>query len=187
MWTEVLKFVGSIVGGSAVLITAFTYLSKRLIDHQFTKEIEKFKSDLVIAANRDSTTYKELHARRADVIHQLYKKITRTYRAYESLINPMQFFSELSPDEKKKIASDAYKDLFQYFDERRIYFKEEIENKIDRFTSDIININNEFIMKDFVSVTKIEKWNKVWIRLKEETPKIQKEIKDEFRLIMGIN
>jgi hypothetical protein len=71
MWIELLK---SIVPDS-VLILAVAWLAKAITTNRLAKDVEDFKKDLTIEANRDNTVFSKLHERRALVIAEVYQAL----------------------------------------------------------------------------------------------------------------
>jgi hypothetical protein len=52
----------------AIGIPAVAWLAKAITTHRLSLDVEKFKADLAIEANRDHTVFSRLHERRVLVI-----------------------------------------------------------------------------------------------------------------------
>ena len=115
MWDEILKTLG----GMGILVAALT-LSKSLLTLLFSKDLEKFKSDLQVSsqqsieafksslqieAHRRHTEFSELHAKRAEFIAELYTKLLSLYRGILDLSRLMGHREYLSEQNVSKALS----------------------------------------------------------------------------------
>jgi hypothetical protein len=71
-WTALLTNLGI----SGIFLSALAWLLKIIITHQLAKDVEIFKRELQFQQIR----FSRLHERRAEVIHELYKKIIHLRR-----------------------------------------------------------------------------------------------------------
>jgi hypothetical protein len=87
-WQEIFTTVGS----TAVIVSAFTFLTKSVINHLLTRDVEKFKAGLKADADIEieklkhslekvavehQVRFSKLHSERAEVIAELYKSLAR--------------------------------------------------------------------------------------------------------------
>jgi hypothetical protein len=92
-WEDLLRTLG----GMAILVAAMAWLSKSLLTNLLSKDLERFKSELQassqrsvesfkatlqIEAHRRATEYSALHARRAELISELYVRAVGLYKRY---------------------------------------------------------------------------------------------------------
>ncbi|HAY15228.1 MAG TPA: hypothetical protein DCY02_12280, partial [Armatimonadetes bacterium] len=60
---------------SSLTLAAVAYLAKALIAQQLAKDLEAFKRQLAIEAERDRIRFSKLHERRAEIIEKLYQQL----------------------------------------------------------------------------------------------------------------
>lgn len=95
-WEDLLRTLG----GMAILVTAMAWLSKSLLTNLLSRDLERFKSELQassqrsveslkatlqIEAHRRATEYSALHAKRAELISELYVRAVGLYAGILSL------------------------------------------------------------------------------------------------------
>lgn len=164
-WLFILNFIGAFGFGAL-----FTNIVDRIINYKLQKK--KFQ-------------FEKLYIRRAEIIEKTYKKLSKMHRAFQSLMAPLQLSGEPSREEKAKRAAELANDFIEYFDDNRIYFEKNLEQKINE-------INKEFreawLKFQYATEEKIniEEWTNAWKKVKEGIPEIKEEIKQEFRKILGV-
>jgi hypothetical protein len=70
-WDAVVSVLGAIGIGAAAL----AWLTKKLVSQLLDRDLEKFKGNLQLEAQKQVIEFGALHARRAELIAQLYEKI----------------------------------------------------------------------------------------------------------------
>lgn len=172
--------------GSGIL----AWLIKAIFKQYFSKDLEKFKASLEKEAFSYRVRYEKMHAERAEVIKNLYKKIVRTHRAFHSFMNIFQQAGDKLEPEKGQLAADEANDFTDYFEENKIFLGRELADKIE-------DLSKTFRLAwiQFESSRRNEKysdsyfnnWIEAFKLIDEETPKIKTEIENEFRIIIGID
>jgi len=165
------------------------WLIKQFFKQSFAKDLEKFKADLSKEAIQFRVRYEKLHSERAEVIKEVYKRISRTYRAFRSYMCPLQLAGEPSEEEKGKKAADEVNALIDYYEENKIFFEKEIAKEIDNLLQKFREAWNQFDYSKYKTEGKhrdVKEWNKAWKNISEETPKIKELIENRFREIIGI-
>lgn len=166
------------------------WLIKQLFKQSFNKDLEKFKADLSKEAIQFRIRYEKLHSERAEVVREVYKKISRTHRALKSYVNILQLSGETPEEEKRKKAMSEIADLIVYCDENRIFFEKKLSEEIDSLLQNFVKICNQFNCSKLEmdgNHRDVKEWDKAWRQISEETPKVRKIIEDKFREIIGIN
>ncbi len=184
-WQLLFQNLGMFFIGSGFI----TWLLKQILRQSFVKDLERFKSDLSKEAIKFRIRYEKLHSERAEVIKEVYKKISRTYRAFRSYISPFQFSGDLPEEDKRKQAVDEFNSLNNYYEENRIFFEENIAKEIDDLLENFVETLNQFdYSKDKTGgdYRDVKEWNKAWKKLTEDTSKIKKLIENEFRKMIGV-
>lgn len=165
------------------------WLIRQFFRQSFVKDLEKFKADLSKEAIQFHIRYEKLHSERAEVVKEVYKKISRTYRAFHSYMCPLQLAGEPPEEEKGKKAADEANALIDYYEGNRIFFEEEVAKEIDSLLQKFRKAWNQFDYSKYKTDKKhrdVKEWNKAWKKISEETPKTKELIENRFRKIIGI-
>jgi len=167
-WSLILGLLGAFGLG-----TLFPNIIDRILNYRLQKK--KFQ-------------FEKLYIERAEVIKETYQKMVRMHRAFESLMAPLQLAGEPSKAEKMREAANLANDFIKYFDINRIYFDEDLEEKINIFDGKMREAWNKFRYATAEELGKqdIDKWNEAWKEVKEEIPKLKKEIERKFRKEIGM-
>ena len=89
--------VGVVVVGFLAKILLSQFLSKDMerfktrLSTEHAVEIERFRSDVRLAAFQRETRFASLHQKRAEVVAYLYKLLVGTERSAQSLISPVKW------------------------------------------------------------------------------------------------
>ena len=133
MASEIVKTVGIIALILAALASFIVFLMKQGFKHLLTKDIEKFKSDLRLAAFEHETRFSKLHERRMKVIEEIYHLLVRAQKAFIDLTRPIRLAGESTEQERQMKAAQTANDLMSFFEENRIYLGEDICLKVEKF------------------------------------------------------
>ena len=68
----------------------------------------------------------------------------------------------------------------------KIYLNDALEEEINSVNKELRDAWITFKYATYEKEKKIEKWKEAWDKVKEEVPVINKEIRKEFRKILGI-
>jgi|Deesub1362A_J573_1020465.scaffolds.fasta_scaffold02881_5 hypothetical protein len=197
MQKEIITQLFESLGIAAILSTTFSvalvFIVRKLIEQFFSKDLERFKTDLEKEVLRYKTQFEALHAERAQVIKEVYKRIVRTQDAFESLIRPLQLAGEPSLEEKAKRVASEFNNLSEFFKENRLYFEEQLAQEIDKLLEKFYEIWIKWgevrDLKEGGERTSevLKRWRETWEKIKEEIPPIKKSIEQKFRDIVGID
>ena len=195
MWWELLIGICS----SSVLIFAIAWLTKSIIIHFLSKDIETYKIRLKAEVDKSliehDEIFRRLHSKRAEIIAELYAKLSETMSATSSFLSIMEFAGEPNKNEKSKIAMEKIMDFSKYFDKQRIFLSESLCIKIVKFINEIRDSAIDFLVYMDVpeydietSKQKREVWVKAWKKISgKEISEIRKELENEFRKILGVD
>ncbi len=173
----------------------FTQLLSRDIEkYKSTREteLERFKADLQKSSFEHQTRYLSLHSKRAEVIAELYMLLVHAEHKAISLANPVQLAGEPTQNEKRIEAYKSGKTLYEFFEQNRIYFKQDCCERVTSFINSLYTALSDFNIVIYSLENKesykmgIEKWQLVWGKLTKELPPIKAEIENEFREILGL-
>jgi hypothetical protein len=182
---ELLKYVG----GPIALIASFTYLSKILIEHLFSKGLEKYKSDVLLENERNKIVFEKLHAERAKIIGAVYAQLSEAEQTIESLIRPMQWAGEPTEEQKRREAIAAFNFLRKHFYSHKIYFSKNLAKEFEELLKEMVNILNGHQIFTMPNMPREHnELNKLWDDFsKNKIPPLKNNIEKEFRLIIGID
>lgn len=176
--------IATIFSGALVLIV------RKLIEQFFSKDLEKFKADLEKEIIKHKTKFETLHTERANVIKEVYKRIVKTQRAFESLIKPLQLAGEPSEEEKTKLLTEEFNALANYYTENRLFFNEELAQEVDKLLKKFLDIWHQWgYARNLRQMNEpnVKEWGKAWDQVKDEIPPIKRTIENKFRDIIGID
>ncbi|MFH1656194.1 MAG: hypothetical protein ABH956_00265 [Candidatus Nealsonbacteria bacterium] len=130
--------------------------------------------------------FETIYEKRVEVLSELYKKIDKTERLFQSLMAPFQEALDLSQEEKAKNAAQSANDFLDYFNENKIYLNDNLERKINFINKELRDAWIIFKYANWEKNKDIKEWKKAWDKVKNDIPVINEEIKKEFRKILGI-
>jgi hypothetical protein len=127
MWIQLLQTIVPV----AIGIPAVAWLAKKIVTHQLTKDVERFRSDLTIEAARDNTVFSRLHERRILKIDEVYAVLVTAESAVSHFIT--EWGAPPLPDGKKPadVALAAMWKMVDTVDTHRIWFTRETTAKLD--------------------------------------------------------
>jgi len=186
MWIELFK----IWGIAGIIAAASVWLIKNILDQILKKDVANFKHELERQTIEFKIRYEKLHAERAEVIKEIYKKISKTFRSLHSYVNIAQWSGEPSQEEKAKAAAQSANELVEYYEENRIFLEEEVAIEIDTLMKEFKDVWLTYNLSKSLqphSDESIKAWDKAWKKINEEVPNVKKIIENKFRKIIGIN
>jgi len=122
----------AIIGGSTVLIGAVAWLTRSIIVHFLSKDIENYKmrlkaeTDQKLEELRNSfrmrafeheTRFLRLHEKRAEILAELYKKLVEAASAARVFVVPINLGTDEENDKQRyKVAMEKITFFYDYFD-----------------------------------------------------------------------
>ena len=155
MYAEILK----ILGGAAILVAVVGWLTRSLILHLLSKDVEKFKQQLSAANALEleklrsdlakQTIEHEIKFRRIDekIANHLAEIYQRQLAVYEGVSNYVKFIEmgdEPSKDEKLENVSEANKKFNDYFYANCVYVPPKLYTKLKGLADSLTGIANDF-------------------------------------------
>jgi hypothetical protein len=228
LWEDILKTLG----GMAILVAAMAWLAKALLTALLSKDLERFKSDLQVSsqknieafktslqleAQRHAVEFAALHAKRAELVAELYSRIVQLYAGILSLaqelgarearaedymkyeaptakpweIKPGIHTLSASEEAKATALHEAYKDFSLFYNKKKIYFSKEVCELIDSFSTLAGYIA---VMYQNVAVRDDENQPyvnplvvDVWNRAGEKATPLLAALEAEFRALLGVS
>ena len=176
-------------GGNATLLLVVAFLGKSLISNFLTKDLEKFKGDLQLAAVEHQIRFSKLHENRATVLAELYRLLVVATGQTESFVSPFQKSGEI---EKYNKALDAIAEYYRYFDQHRIYIPEVLCASLESFAKKLqapaVNFGVHLRLEQANQASTAEKqkaWIDAWKSVQDDIPLVRKGLEMEFRKLLG--
>jgi hypothetical protein len=203
MWDFILELLKTL-GTTAVVVGAAVWLTKSVITHFLSRNIEAYKLELERASNREieelksrlqimaqerQIIFSRLHEKRADIIAESYTLIHQLSSKAVGLGSEMFHRGLHTPKERAEEIFDECFKFYEYFQQRRIYFSEEVCETMDKFV-DLIAETNAAVrsVPDTLghdTKDSREAYQKMAV-LMDQLPNIRKLIENDFRSLLGV-
>ncbi len=198
-WTSAL----SVFGGSVAFFGAAAWLTRSLIRHLLSKDLEKFRLDLTtqhdIALERAKSDlqrlfreheirFSHLHEKRAEIIAQLYQMTVETNDAAEACV---QAFRE-KPDKRRfdlaKEAIDRGDELAEFVIRNKIYFSRHLAAELGELYSCLIDIALSYRMhcEALREGKDCPEFDSLIHEVEVDTGGALRTIEEEFRALLGV-
>ena len=199
MFIELMKFLGT----AAISITALAWLTRKIISHFLEKDIERFKNEIRLRNDFELESLKsrlqtessllkirftDLHAKRAEIVKELFNKLNSLIDAMEKLAYIIDTPIIEPVDDLANKYIDIYFDFHNYFKMHEIYFSQEFTNLIKSLHSDIFETSLTAAYE--VTSDNLPQFQKFfkseYTRMKENSDKARSVIMSEFRMLLGV-
>ncbi len=156
----------------------------------FTKDIEKFKHTLTIAAFEHQIIFSRLHEKRVEIIADLYSSL-------KDVLFKAQDFSSLFDDgikdKKRDEFSKTVNEFYIKFEKNKIWLEETLCNKITEIYKELISPAKEMILADIISredSSSVRKKYTTWFeshnKYQKDVPEAISLLENEFRKELGV-
>lgn len=169
----------------AVVVGGIAWLSRSIISHSLTKDLEQYKAELQNVATENAIRYQALHAKRAEVIEKMYSLSVDTELAFTRYVSPFQL-PDRDEEKQRREAADAGNDLNDYYSHNRLFFEESIAKNIDKITQQFKETWHKFHASQRDNQQNYKLWNEAWNNIEGPIKKSKKTLENEFRRILGI-
>lgn len=178
--------VGKSVVAPSVFIAAAAWVAKSIASQALSKDIEAYKHRLERENTESKIRYEKLYARRAEVVAELYKRLTEADRCISDYMKPLQLGGERAIEEKRIDAINAMNELLQYTDSNRLYFNEQLLKKIDAFLNDYRqNFSTFDLSQQLGGEDMLTMWIKAWEKHNKEFINVRRALEKDFRNYLG--
>jgi len=203
MWEfilELLKTLGTtaiVIGAAAWVTRSVTthFLSRKLeaykieLKGESDKNIEAVKSRLQIMATERQIIFSRLHEKRAEIVAESYAKIYEVHVKAVGLGGDIFQSGLRAPKERAKQISDDCSKFNDFFQQRRIYFSEEVGTTMDDFVK-LIRDTDAAISRapdnlDLSNKDGEEAYRRM-ADLVDQLPQIKEVIEKDFRTLLGV-
>ena len=154
--------------------------------------IERFKSETEASLRERLIRFEKLHAKQAEVVAELYRRLSKAKRAVEEYVSIAQG-PEAYEDKKIVPVINAFEALQTFFDESRIYLTTETATKVDVFVLTMTKQARSFQLNVVrrVDLTNRDEnwgnWKKINDFVLEQAPKLFDQLENDFRRMLGHN
>jgi hypothetical protein len=188
-WMDIIKFLISVGGVSAVLI----YVGKKLIDKTLDAGLEKYKANLGRANAEHQIRYGRLHEERGEKIKLLYTLIfglEKNLRAFTNFMQKGNLYTDTLPSTEVK---QSLADVKEALELNRIYFSDELCSKIeammDKSTTALARMNSAKLMDAGIlpGGDPTDIWLAVDVYVQNEVYQTRLDLVNEFHQLIGVN
>ena len=196
------------LGGTTVFILAAAWLTRSIVKHLLSKDIEGYKQKLSSESAAEAEKLKHalhlvavvhekrtslLHEHRAEVIAELYKLLVPFVISAENLIRRIGFAGEPDKPEQVNILHKHAGEFYRFFSINRIYFSEDTCAKIDQLFKGIWDSSDDLrywlhtqqqSSREPQSLAKA--WDKAGKFIQQELPPLLGVVEKEFRSLLGV-
>jgi hypothetical protein len=157
------------------------------------KEIEKYKSDLNLIVSRQNL----LHSKRSELISELYQKLVILHSSMIEMTAILKLGTSkdeegFKKEELERIDKTALlgNEFFEFYKVHKIYFTEEVCAMIDEIQEKLRRSHSDYSFKHLWGLPPSEMTydlaKKANEKVKDEVPKLMKNLEIEFRKSIGV-
>jgi hypothetical protein len=199
-WTALLTSLGV----SGVLFTAFAFLVRSIIVHFLSKDIERYKFELLKATHEHQVRFNNVYDKQAQVIAEFFGKLVEAKRwlACVKLTNSDSFTADDKENAEKAISATL--DALLYFDLHSLYFEDHICEKVHALSTEMVRYTGLFsglaeMMEGFTPEQRsrlnvkiegagLEKhFIDTWKAMDDKIPSLLRDLTIEFRRQLGVS
>lgn len=185
-WTMIL----SSLAASSALFGALAWLTRSLITHFLSRDVERFKANLQLSTLEYQIRFSRLHEKQATLVAEFYEKLQRLRKGSRSLCYHVDMSTPEVGTSGQKLA-ESYLDAKNFFEMHQIYFSEEICKKMMSIIDLSADIADEYLlghMRDEGSgkAESIQTVLKVIENHTESLENLLEHLGNEFRRLLGV-
>lgn len=167
---------------------------KAQLKAQSDAETEKLKAQLNVTSAEHQIRFSGLHAKRAEVIAEIYASLVQAHWDGASFASPAEFSGEPSKREKYATAMESLTKFYRTFERNRIYLPEKvcllIDPLIESMRSKVIIYGTylDYDTPGALDETLREKhrvWMESWKFFEKEVPIARRALEQELRSLLG--
>ena len=187
---EIIEFLG----GAALFTAAFAFLGKKAIDAYVTGRVEAFKNRLQLSTIEHQIRFAGLHAKRGEVIADLFGHLAETVWAADSFFSLVEYEGEPTKQEKYVAAHKEIVALYRFYDKNRVFLPSAACASLEKLHRSIranVNVFGTLLQIDAVQMTdetrdhKQKSWQAGWKAIQTEIPAARRSLEVEFRKLLG--
>jgi len=199
------QIFGITIGSCVVLMPTLAWLTKTIINHflskdieiykktiefESAKEIERLRSSLQITANEHEIKFNKLHEKRAVIIEEAYQLLVALEQSLNQLNWPLGTNRIDAKKQRTELNNEQWRAFYKFFERNRLYFSVESCNGIDSVLK-----RADDMITDWVLVTNspsestpqtFQEWEKRWRGELDLIRKFKCSIEKDFQKILGL-
>jgi hypothetical protein len=196
-WTELAKTIGT----TTVALGVIGYFLRGVFSQVLSRDLEKFKADLSakheieierlrndlrIAASEHETRFTRLHETRAQAVAELYRRLVVTCSTFEWYLSTGKPGAAPDDIKNREMAWKEARDFAAYFNEKRIYFDQELCGDIDVAIESFRRLYLWVGVYPQEMADSAEKWVEGAKHFIKHFPLIRAKIERQFRELIGV-
>lgn len=180
------------LGIYALMVAGLTFLAKTVVLQYFSKDLERFKSELAMAAYEHQIRFSRLHEKRAKVIEETYSNLVNLYFLSSLFLRMFPFSKKELDDQNVSDLLEAMGNFVTHFERHRVYFNSEVSEKIVRLKEGLsraFSMPLGFSTKQILTADRqveMKEWGRAMDMMQKEIPPIKADLEDTFRELLGV-
>ena len=158
-----------------------------------SKKLESYKAGLLKASVTHQVVLSTLHGKRFDAIMKLWSLLDDFGQAAQHLVSPFSYTGDPDKKELGKTAAEKGNALLGFYYEHRLLFTEEtcelVERILGKYRSALRNMSIATNDRGDPHGTHAQQKDRLWVEaekeVRNETPKLERRLREELRAIMG--
>jgi hypothetical protein len=208
MLDEFWKVLAGLGGVSVILVSLGTFvvwLTRTTIQQFLNKSLEKYKTDLKNAGDREiehirndlkkealehEVKFRKAHDQVADVMVELFLRLSKFYASVESYLAPFDFPGE-TKESKGKVVGERMDEFVPYLLNHQLFLPEVLFQDLKEFRRALFTVSIQFktgfehAQQSSFGKDTVDVWHKADLALKELHPKFAK-LRADFQTILGL-
>lgn len=189
--TEIILKIATELG----VFTIAAFFIKKIIENSAYKRLEEYKSTLSIIQSKQTS----LHTERLKIVEELYEKLVDLNSSMFVLTNPVKQSEKNFKEYEAELtenASKSYNALNTFFQKKRIYFNEKTCAIMDEMLNAFHQAYWDYHEHKFYEGTGVtdretivearKKMMDSYKSVKDEIPKIRKNLEEDFRRLLDV-
>jgi len=197
-------FTAFVGGGAASTILSVWFknrvkneykLKQIKLENELEGKLEGIKTGYQKVLDENQVRFSRLHADRADVIKELYRRLIKAEEEVGAAVSPMQPSSDEAQKKQKQAAKQAFDEFSHYFTENRIFLTPQDCELLESLHQTAKNAWVDYTTYDWVRMEEMEAKDKIDKRqlqfkayktMVDEFKKRRLRLEQEFRLALGL-
>lgn len=179
----------SIIAGALAFIG---YITKNIFENYLNHKVEIFKVELEKASTEHQIKFQSLHAKRAQVIQELYNLMNQILQDIDLAMYEYGWTPNIQK-QKFQQAFDSGRELQNLFSKNRIYFDQDFCQREQEFLNNIHKLLRDFLQainsSEDLSETNNEimaQWSEAHKSLYSQISPLNRELEETFRKLIGV-
>jgi hypothetical protein len=156
---ETVSHVVTILGGTGIAVAALAWLSKSLLTHFMTKdieghkagltaqnalELEKLRAEFARQAFEHEVQFRRVDEKVAEHLNEVYKRLHRFFETVHSFVQPLEWSNAPPKEEKFKLARVASEAFWEYLLANRVYIPPRLYSRVHGLANKLVDIASDF-------------------------------------------